>query len=305
MIERVVTRIEMPSFFKQPELRGILKQLRPDLPKKIPCPVKVEPRTNRYMLVGTAFDYLLRFEILRRAPRSQSERWVAEHAPDILWRETEKGHMGLMLDWQNEPESFASNLELRECAQRLIDHAKLALVDYARDRSPKECSVREMAGHAIRMAKLDSLLRSMRLAVDFEVASSDDVDDLVAMLDIVPFENLLGGGRVLLNPVFDDASELVGGADVDLISGDMIVDIKTTKKPVVEAEQLDQLLGYFLLARKQTELDPTFPDIKRVGLYFSRHGHLLCFATTEWTSQPHFLELEERFFSTAKRLFET
>ncbi len=33
-------------------------------------PVKVEPRTKNYSLVGAAFDYLLRFELQRRAPHA-------------------------------------------------------------------------------------------------------------------------------------------------------------------------------------------------------------------------------------------
>ncbi len=291
------------SFFKVPEIREILKPLRPKLARSIPHKIQIEPRSNRYMLVGTAFDYLLRFDLQRRAPHARSERWVAEHAPEMLWRKTETGNTGLFLDWMNEEDTYATNEELSSRAQAIIDNAHQALNGYTQLVTPSTRDFEEMAGHAIRMAKLDALPRSLRLSPDFEQASTEDIADLVSMLEIVPFEELVDANRILLNPVFNGASELVGGADADLITGDMIVDIKTTKKDVVEAEQLDQILGYFLLARKQRAIDPSFPQINRVGLYYSRHGFLLSLPVTHWTSDPRFLAVEEQFFSTAARLF--
>jgi hypothetical protein len=41
-------------------------------------------RSRRYGLVGTAFDYLLRFELQRQAERTVGRHWVAEHAPRVL-----------------------------------------------------------------------------------------------------------------------------------------------------------------------------------------------------------------------------
>ena len=72
------------QLIKMPEMAARLKPLRPALPRKIGAPLKVAPRTmNDYSLVGTAFDYLLRFEIERRAPYAKSRPWVAECVSDI------------------------------------------------------------------------------------------------------------------------------------------------------------------------------------------------------------------------------
>ncbi|HLQ26261.1 MAG TPA: hypothetical protein VK138_10330 [Acidiferrobacterales bacterium] len=89
--------MSLTSFLDMPEVTAKIKPLRPKLPRKIAAPLKAEPRSNRYMLVGTAFDYFLRFELQRRAPHAIAERWVAEHAPDIIWRKTDKGAVGIDL----------------------------------------------------------------------------------------------------------------------------------------------------------------------------------------------------------------
>jgi hypothetical protein len=127
------------------------------------------------------------------------------------------------------------------------------------------------------------------------------VEDLLSLLDIVPFDSLLHNEVLLLNPTFKESSQLLGGADTDLIAGDLMVDFKVTTKGAVTAPYLDQLLGYFLLARNQHRLDPTFPEINRVALYFSRHGYLWSMDVSTWTEHPDFEEVEEWFFKEADK----
>ena len=94
---------------------------------------------------------------------------------------------------------------------------------------------------------------------------------------------------------------LVGGAD--LIAGDMIVDFKTAKKNAMNVRSLDQLLGYFLIARNQQRSDPHFPEIKKLGLYFCRHGYLWTGDTDNWTDHPQFSEVEKWFLKRAGEVF--
>ncbi len=128
---------------------------------------------------------------------------------------------------------------------------------------------------------------------------------MLALLAIVPFEALLHPTTLVLNPSFGASSRLVGGADADLITGDLLVEIKTRQQAKVEAGDLDQLLAYFLLARRERLADASFPAINRVGVYFSRHGHLWKFDTAIWTAHAQFPELEEWFFVRAKELLRT
>ena len=73
----------MQGFFEHPEVAAKIKPLRPKLPRKIPVQLKVEPRSKRYTLVGSAFDYLLRFELQRLAPHAVSHRWISEEATKL------------------------------------------------------------------------------------------------------------------------------------------------------------------------------------------------------------------------------
>lgn len=59
--------MSLTRFLKMPDVAAKTMVLRPKLPRKIPAALQVEPRSARHMMVGTAFDYLLRFEIQRRA----------------------------------------------------------------------------------------------------------------------------------------------------------------------------------------------------------------------------------------------
>jgi hypothetical protein len=260
------------SFVKQPDVKAKIKSFRPKT-TKVSVPIKVSPRSKRYTLVGTAFDYLLRFEIQRLAPHAIARPWVAEHAPDCIWRGDEKEtsfYRHLAKDDQGvitphrsvTTPTYADSLEFEALAKELagrlrevLDNAKTAHAAYLKNTSPTKEQQENLAAHAIRLAKLEDTSRAgmFNLTIDprFELADQEDVDDLVAMLAIVPFGSLLHDQVMLLNPIFGDASELVGGADADLITGDAFVDFKVTKESTVKAAYLDQLLGYFLLARKQ------------------------------------------------------
>jgi hypothetical protein len=107
---------------------------------------------------------------------------------------------------------------------------------------------------------------------------------------------------LLLNPNFGASSRIVRGADADLIAGDMLVDFKATKKERMDERDLDQLLGYYFLARHERDLDQTFPAINRLGLYFARYGCLWVQDTRVWTDQAQFAETEEWFFAHAVRV---
>lgn len=77
-----------------------------------------------------------------------------------------------------------------------------------------------------------------------------------------------------LNPTFD-GSEDIGGADADFILGDVLIDIKTSIKPAINANYLWQLLGYVLLDYSDCY------HIDSIGLYMSRQGSLFQWSLEE------------------------
>jgi hypothetical protein len=158
-----------------------------------------------------------------------------------------------------------------------------------------------MATHALRLATLDPIFRAGLIdSTLFTDPDPADVEDLLALLELVPFGDLMHDSTLLLDPSFGTSSALVGGADVDFISGDRLIDFKTTKEDRMDPRHLDQIFGWFLLARNQHRLEPSFPEIKKLGLYFCRHGYLWLKEVSEWTGKPGFVELEEWFHEHAK-----
>jgi hypothetical protein len=296
--------MSLSSFVAIPEVRDKVKPLLSKLPRKIAVPLQVEPRSNCFAMVGTAFDYLLRFELQRRAPHAVAERWVAESVPDMLWKEFNGGAGGFdFLVDAPDPGHYLPPQEGGRRARAIVENAKAALADHLKNKKPTRAQLADLAAHAIRLARLDEVYRAMQLNPLFEQAGLEDVEDLLAMLDIVPFESLLHTEILLLNPNFKESSLVVDGADTDLIAGDLLVDFKVTKNSAMSIRDLDQLLGYYFLARNQRRLDAKFPEIGRVAIYFCRHGHLWVVDVSTWTKHPDFTEIEKWFFTKASAVF--
>jgi len=291
--------MSLTAFVRLQEVTARLKPFRPPPPRKIDAPLKVAPKTKNWSLVGTAFDYFLRFEIKRRAPHAKDGMWTAE-ATHIL---VSNLHLSPLL---KEQVAFCGwkDYELVDFCDRILHEAKAAYSAFAKTPSPSSSQLAILAGHAIRLARLDAIYRARRID---ETLRNDpdpaDVEDLLALLDLVPFENLLHDANLLLNPTFGDSSRLVAGADVDLISGDRLIDFKTTKEEQMKVTLLDEIFGWYLLARNQRRLDGKFPEINKLGFYFCRHGHLWLKDASEWTSKPGFAELEKWFCEHAREVY--
>ena len=291
------------------------------------CQIIVEPRTKNYSLVGAAFDYLLRFELQRRAPHAITREWMAQAAANDPWKYIPTPEISRWSDVETLQElgwyiPLAANglpgegfvpinpnsgiwVDGNMVTRRVtgvLNAAHAAVDAYVQLATPTTADQRVIAAHAIRLANLDSVYRRFRLEPDFENAVPEDVQDLVDLLAIAPFSDLMNDRVLLLNPSFGDASRAMGGADADLIVGDMLIDIKTTKKGTIKREYLNQLLGYFLLARMEKAIDPTVPVINRIGLYYSRYGYLHPFEASSWTDHPAFPETERWFFAKVEKL---
>ncbi len=297
--------MSLTSFIKKNDVKAKLKPLRPQLSRKIAAPLKVEPKSKRFGMVGTAFDYLLRFELQRRAPHTVTKLWVAEHVPDLIWKGTETNGGGLLLldgleIGDNLLRYNRAAIKIADRAREIVEVAKAAVAAYRNFRTPNRSQQAELAAHAIRLAKLDVVFRAHKFDLTFEKAEPEDVEDLLTLLEIAPFDKLIHNKNVFLNPTFGETSKLVGGADADLITGDILVDLKTITKSEMGADDLDQLFGYYLLACRERQTDPTFPEIKRLAFYFSRHGYLWIENAKTWTDHPQFAEVEKWFFQRAK-----
>ena len=146
----------------------------------------------------------------------------------------------------------------------------------------------------LRLAQADAIYRRGRIHSNLGKIDEGDIADLEKLISIVKPELFRTEGLCILNPEFGKASQLVGGADVDLVIDDAIIDIKTTMKLKLKTEYFTQLMGYYTLYEiGGIDGMPREHKIKRLGLYFSRHAVLWYIDVQEIIDEstfPHFIE---------------
>ncbi len=91
---------------------------------------------------------------------------------------------------------------------------------------------------------------------------------------------------------------MVGGADADLIIDDMLRDIKTIKSGKMDAGQVRELLGYYVL-NQIGGVNGKKITINRLAIYFSRYGELVAFPA-EYVVNSKFPQLVKWFRKTAE-----
>ncbi len=128
---------------------------------------------------------------------------------------------------------------------------------------------------ALQVAKLDPVYRGALISesLDFQV-SPGDITDLRNLLNVLPTDRFKPKRHCLLNPKLRMA-HLVGGADVDLVLDNLILDAKTTKDPKCWRDYFNQMIGYYLLYLLGGFSVPgRQPRIDSLGIYFARQGQL-------------------------------
>lgn len=257
-------REKFSSEFEKPKLQ---------VKKEIVAP----PMTKRYSLVGTAFDYLLRFRIEYLNPQSiKKDYWVAESALPLLSGEN------------------------REKGEGIIGQTKANLSSFLETGKYDD----ELLKSTLLLAGLDSVFRTRaKRGIEYiGLVDNQDVQDLKNLISAVDMQIFKAQERCNLNPTFGRASQLVGGADADLIIDDMLIDIKTTKKFELTRDHFHQLLGYLTLYYLEAliERKESLPDINKLAIYFSRYSYLHVIQIENITSAEKFARFMKWFFDRAK-----
>lgn len=295
--------MSLTSLIKQPDVAARLQQINRPLSLLLAAPIRAAPQTDHYSLVGTAFDYLLRFEFQRQAPHACTSPWIAEQSTDQIRLQVEMSEL-----YRTDRASSATRTEIKKLKNALktatlaVRNTRMVVSDFLASKRPNRELKTKVAAGAIRLAKLDGYYRAGVLPEVLNLVDDADVFDLLSLLDITPIKSITGGKPLLLNPNFGRSGAIVGGADADAICGDLLIDFKVTKKSVIDPQHLNQLLGYFFLARHHRHDNAKFPIINRIAIYFARHGHLWVQDTKVWTSQPEFHDCEKWFLSRTKLL---
>jgi hypothetical protein len=236
--------------------------------------------TKNYSLVGTAFDYLLRFCLQRRYLFAIAKEWIASVAPFLL-----------------KPGSPAHKL-----ADQILDTAKQQHHSYLSDGKLTDDLLRS----CLLLAQLDPVYRRKEIVPDLGQVDERDILDLRNLISIVPEPAFAPTSVCLLDPTFGAASLLVSGADVDLVLDDALIDIKTTIKPTLKREHFDQIIGYYILYRLAgIDNAPAKHSINRLSIYSARYASLQSFPVHSIASESEFAEFTTWFVARAEVQFGT
>jgi hypothetical protein len=185
-------------------------------------------------------------------------------------------------------------------AAEIVGEAKAFVSGYVADARITASGLKALATHSIGLAKLDLVFRARHIDPNLDEVNPDVVRDVVHLLKLVPYQELSHPEVMMLNPTFGVFSHVAGGADADLITGDLLVDFKTVKNTRRIREMVFQLLAYLMLARRAREEDGLFPQIDRLGIYFSRQAYLWTTQVEGVTSHTRYSETEDWFIHYAE-----
>lgn len=271
----------LSSFVREP---GVRQRIRRIYSRPATRTLRLEPSLPRgkdSKLIGTAFDYLLRFYLERLYPHAVTGRWFAERVVENFELDVRHGHS---IHVQS-GEAPSSNDSRRTVAVvRLIEDAKPVVVEIQKLLNTARSNHRTYLSNGIVstdllrscciLAKLDWIERGGQSGKfvparlnEIEHSTIEELRELLARVNPMVFHS---ESRCILNPSFPSA-EPIGGADGDLILDDRLVELKVTYSRTHDWRDWDQLVGYYImhLLGGVAEFRHRF-KIRRLGIYSAR-----------------------------------
>lgn len=259
--------------------------------------IKAPPLTANYGIVATAFDYLLRFRLQRLNDSAKTSLWAAEQGVEMIGAEE------LVYDLDSGRLSPGKTDRRRRKADAYVVEARRDHSQYLKTGKIGD----DLLAACLRLAYLDVALRVGPDRIDWKGLNKPDerdIADLRALLALVDESAFKARSACLLNPTFGLASNLVGGADADILIDDCLIDVKNTKDPHVDARDFLQLIGYYLLngyAGMSCAGKPSVYPINSLAIYFSRYGFLWKFPVEEVLPSKAAPEMARWFFDSVCR----
>lgn len=268
--------MSLSTFLEIGEIRDRFIKEFPKPKFSMNLPILANPRSERYGLIGTAFDYLLRFYVKRLNPKAIERAWVAES----LVRE-----LDVINEW-----------EILNIARSIFVNAKRQNELFLRNGRVTD----SLLTSALQLAQLDTVFRAGYFDSDLGEVDQNDIADLRQLIKITEAKQFKAKKICILNPTFGTGSELIGGADADLIIDDTIIEIKTIKNLKLEREHYHQLIGYYILHRiGGAHAYPRKRRIRNLAIYFSRYGYFYSFKTSQLFNEDRFKKFMNWFVRKA------
>lgn len=276
--------MSLRTFLNSKDVRARFSQEFPKPKFGLKKEILAPPVTKHYGLVGTAFDYLMRFYIKQLNPKAITRDWVAESSIEAM------GRMRFALGSQKYPIPIDDNLMKK--ADKMLTQAKKAYSNYIQSGEMND----ELIKCTILLAQLDTYFRAAIIGEDFGIIDEGDVIDLRRLVSVVNPDAFKAKELCLLNPTFGEASELIGGADADLVIDNLLIDIKTTTQLEFKRDHFNELIGYYTLYKIGGVPDALAkPKIENLGIYYSRYEGLYIFPVASVISLSKFPSFIEWF----------
>lgn len=297
--------MSLTSILKCPTYQDLRSKLKDEFPKpKINSGFKINaiPASKNYGVIGTAFDYLVRFYleannnggkiykaemICHHAFRSLIKKLEKQENLYLAYQKTERGVFEIPIDDLSKKQSEFYKLIGYTIIKKdeFIANLHKQFRDYDENYKAYLANRKlttKLIRSAIFIAKLDIYFRAGIFEYDIATVAEEDIMDLRTLYQIFRKQDFCYEKRCFLNPTFGKGSMIVGGADADIIIDDTLIDIKVTKNLELERSMFNQLICYYFLSviggiNTNSKLKP----IKKVGIYFARHGYLWLMPVSE------------------------
>jgi len=250
--------MSLVKFIQIPEIRDILNEYiaKLKLPKVEKYDIEVPLRDiHQASLIGTSFDYLLRYQLKSRF-NIPNDGIVADSGM-LAFKVLFVGSLEEEEPISIEDYKYVENLYNKSRKTYMKKNKKLT------DEIVQSC---------INLARIDPIHRIKQ----FKSKWFKDKDDKNLILELRELSSVIDyssfkGKNMTLNPIFGDASMLVGGADADIIDGNNLIEVKTTRRPKVDLGDIRQALGYYFLTKIEK---PQEFFIDYLSIYHSRSGEM-------------------------------
>lgn len=282
---------------KSQELREEFKTVFPRPKIKLTGEMLAPPLTNNYSEVGQAFDYILRFTLEYRHKEKIKSlcRWAADIAYLTIEKHLEAKkskiiRVGFRGAIEKDRKEFLSMLKTKYA------DAKNNYQKYLVDGILTDSLIKS----ALFLAQLDVTFRTGMIDQNIGNENELNVKDVRQLMTVLNDDHFKVDSHCVINPTFGEGSRLVDGADGDLIIDDTLIDLKVTKSLSVKRDQLNQIIGYYILSLiGGINDDKDFRPIKNIGLYFARHGILWKFPVADLAEEKDILEFKDWFVKYA------
>jgi hypothetical protein len=261
------------------------RKLRQFLKTNFPTPtlggnraIKVFPATKNYLLIGTAFDYLLRFSLQRKFKRKvRSRTLVADSAIKSIRRRKEMILSTTSLEEVDEVTLLKKFDDHRKLSEYIVNRFKASKLIYRKYVSGSRVKKEEIIQTCLFLSRLDAVYRSgprVMNEINWTSDAIEDISELKSLLKSCSLSFFKPKRKIILNPTFGHGSSVVVNADADLIVDDLLIDIKVTKEFKLTRPIFNQLVGYYLLYLIGGINGNKNIKIKRLGIFFARHNFL-------------------------------